>query len=359
MPATVNPNLPIKGRGTSLNPVNRFEPIDIEIDPEWLEQADEQVVKTQYFVDTTRTILSKNDSPDIPFTYGLNPYRGCEHGCIYCYARPSHEYFGLSSGLDFETKIMVKLEAPKLLEETFCAPKWEPHVIAFSGNTDCYQVVERKLQITRRCLEVFLKYRNPLGMITKNALITRDLDLLRQLAALNLVAVTISVTTLDNHLCRKMEPRTSAPEKRLEAIAQLAAAGIPTGVNVAPIIPGLNDHEMPAILAAAARRGAISAGHVMLRLPHAVKELFLDWLRQNFPNRVNKVLHAIQEMRGGRLNDPGFGSRFRGEGERVEAIAQLFEMTCKKLGLNQQRVRLAKQHFRRSGQSDLFDFIPE
>jgi len=355
MSTVINPNLPIKGRGTSLNPVNRFEQIDIEVDPDWLDYGEVKPVKTQYFVDTSRSILSKNDSPDIPFTYGLNPYRGCEHGCIYCYARPSHEYFGLSSGLDFETKIMVKMDAPKLLDEAFRDPKWEPQVIAVSGNTDCYQIVERKLQITRRCLEVFLKYRNPLGMITKNALITRDLDLLKQLAELNLVAVSLSITTLDNQLCRKMEPRTSAPEKRLEAIEKLAAAGIPTGVNVAPIIPGLNDHEMPAILAEAAKRGATRAGHIMLRLPYALKELFSNWLQQYFPDRANKVLHAIQDMRGGKLNDPNFGSRFRGEGARVEAIAQMFAVTCKKLGLNQQYVHLTAKHFRRSEQADLFD----
>jgi DNA repair photolyase len=250
---------------------------------------------------------------------------------------------------------MVKLDAAKLLEETFRDPKWRPQVIALSGNTDCYQIAERKLQITRRCLEVFLKYRNPVGMITKNALIVRDIDLLRQLAELNLVHATLSVTTLDNHLCRKMEPRTSAPEKRLEAVAQLAAAGIPTGVNVAPIIPGLNDHEIPTILAEAAAAGASSAGHVMLRLPYAVKELFVNWLQQYFPDRANKVLHAIQEMRGGKLNDPNFGARFRGEGERVEAIAQMFEVTCRKLGLNQKRVYLSSEKFRRSEQADLFD----
>jgi len=354
MSTVTNPHLPLKGRGTPLNPVNRFEPIEIEADPEWLEQAEEQIVKTQYFNDTSRSILSKNDSPDIGFTYSINPYRGCEHGCIYCYARPSHEYFGLSSGLDFETKIMVKLDAPELLEKAFRDPKWEPQVIAFSGNTDCYQLVERKLQITRRCLEVFLKYRNPLGMITKNALIVRDIDLLRQLAELNLVAVTLSITTLDNQLCRKMEPRTSAPGKKLAAIAQLAAAGIPTGVNVAPIIPGLNDHEIPAILQAAANHGATRAGHVLLRLPYALKELFINWLQQHFPDRANKILHAIQEARGGRLNDPRFGSRFTGEGERVEAIVQMFDVACKKFGLNQKRVRLTTEHFRRSEQADLF-----
>jgi DNA repair photolyase len=227
-------------------------------------------------------------------------------------------------------------------------------VIALSGNTDCYQLAERKLQITRRCLEVFLHFRNPVGMITKNALILRDLDLLRQLAALDLVHASISVTTLDNHLCRKMEPRTSAPEKRLEAIAQLAAAGIPTGVNVAPIIPGLNDHEIPAILAAAASRGAIGAGHVMLRLPYAVKELFSTWLQQHFPERANKILHAIQDVRNGRLNDPNFGSRMSGQGERAEAISRLFEVTCQKYGLNKKYRPLSTEHFRRHEQIELF-----
>jgi DNA repair photolyase len=354
MSTMVNPNMPLKGRGTALNPVNRFEPVEIEVDPDWLDYAEEKPVPTTYYADTTRTILSKNDSPDIPFTYSLNPYRGCEHGCVYCYARPTHEYFGLSSGLDFETKIMVKMDAPRLLEETFRDPKWQPQEIALSGNTDCYQIAERKLQITRRCLEVFLKYRHPVGIITKNALIVRDLDLLRRLAELNLVDVTLSVTTLDIRLCRKMEPRTSAPKKRLETVAQLAAAGVPTGVNVAPIIPGLNDHEMPAILAAAAERGAISAGHVMLRLPHAVKDLFVNWLQQHFPDRANKVLHAIRDMRGGRLNDPNFDSRFRGEGERVEAITQMFEVACRKYGLNQKRFEPATEYFRRSEQTDLF-----
>jgi DNA repair photolyase len=354
MATIVNPHLPIKGRGTPLNPPNRFEPIEIEVDPEWLEQAEEQPVKTTYYIDHSRTILSSNDSPDIPFVHGLNPYRGCEHGCIYCYARPTHEYLGFSSGLDFETKIMVKLEAPALLEKTFRDPKWKPQVIALSGNTDCYQLVERKLQITRRCLEVFLKYRNPVGMITKNALILRDLDLLRRLAEHNLVFTCITITTLDNHLCRKMEPRTSAPEKRLDALAQLVAAGIPTSVNVAPVIPGLTDHEMPAILAEAAARGVKSAGFILLRLPHAVKELFPNWLRQHFPDRADKVLHAIQDTRSGRLNDPCFGSRINGEGERAEAIAKMFEVTCRKLGLNQRRSPLTTEHFRRNEQAELF-----
>lgn len=348
---------PRKGRGTTLNPVNRFEPIAIDFDPEWLESGETVSNQTVYYDDTTRTILSKNDSPDIGFVHGLNPYRGCEHGCIYCYARPSHEYFGLSSGLDFETKIMVKREAPRLLAETFRSRNWQPQVIALSSNTDCYQPVERKLQITRGCLEVFLRFRNPVGIITKNALVLRDLDLLRELAALHLVRVTISVTSLDNNLRRKMEPRTSTPEKRLEAIQKLTAAGVPTGVNVAPIIPGLNDHEMPAILAAAAERGATGAGFVMLRLPHALKELFENWLRTHFPMRAERVLNAIRDTRNGSLNDPRFGTRMSGEGERAGAMARLFEVTCQKLGLNQKREPLRRDLFRRTGagQQELFD----
>ncbi|MGH7490792.1 MAG: PA0069 family radical SAM protein [bacterium] len=351
-------NLPHrKGRGTTLNPVNRFESIAIDFDPEWLESGETVSNRTIYYDDTTRTILSENDSPDIPFVRGLNPYRGCEHGCIYCYARPSHEYFGLSSGLDFETKIMVKREAPRLLAEAFQNRNWKPQVIALSGNTDCYQLAERKLRITRGCLEVLLRFRNPVGIITKNALILRDLDLLQELARLQLVHVTLSVTTLDHELRHKMEPRTSAPERRLEALAQLAAAGIPTSVNVAPIIPGLNDHEMPAIIAAAAARGATGAGFVMLRLPYALKELFENWLRTHFPDRAEKVLSAIRDTRNGKLYDARFGTRMSGEGERAEAIARLFEVTCQKHGLNQRWQPLRTDLFRRIGtsQKELFE----
>lgn len=347
----------IKGRGTALNPVNRFELIDIEYDAEWLESGEAPSYKTVYYEDTTRSILSKNDSPDIGFTYSVNPYRGCEHGCIYCYARPSHEYFGWSSGLDFETKILVKRDAPRLLAEAFRGKSWEPQVIAFSGNTDCYQPIERKLEITRGCLEVFLRFRNPLGMITKNALILRDLDLLEELARLNLVSVAISITTLDNQLCRKMEPRTSAPRKRLETIAQLAKAGVPVGVNAAPMIPGLNDHELPAILAAAADHGAQTAGFILVRLPYANKELFVDWLKTHYPEREEKVLRAIRDVRNGKLNDPRFGKRFTGEGERAEALAQLFEVCCQKHSLNKLKMRLTTEHFRRekTKQGDLFE----
>lgn len=347
----------IKGRGTSCNPENRFEHIKIETDREWLETEPDRQVKTEFFVDETREILARNDSPDISFTYSINPYRGCEHGCIYCYARPTHEYFGLSAGLDFETKIFVKQKAPELLEKRFSTKSWAPQVVAFSGNVDCYQPVEKELQITRKCLEVFLKFRNPVGIITKNALVLRDLDILHELAKYNLVVVTLSVTTLDNRLARKMEPRTSAPEKRLDALAKLTAAGIPTNVNIAPVIPGLTDHEMPVIMKEAAAVGVKRAGYILLRLPHGVKELVATWLQQHFPDRADKVLHAVQDTRNGRLNDPRFGSRMSGVGSRAEAISRMFEMTCQKYGLNQEKIVLTTEHFRRMGasQGELFE----
>lgn len=343
----------MKGRGANFNPMNRFDRLEIEPDPEFHNDVPQ---KTEYYFDNTKNILSKNDSPDIPFTFGINPYRGCEHGCLYCYARPTHEYFGLSAGLDFETRILVKADAPKLLANKLQSKNWQPQVIAFSGNTDCYQPIEKKLQITRRCLEVFLKYRNPVGIITKNALILRDLDVLQELARYNLVFATISVTTLNNRLGRKMEPRTSAPQKRLAALEQLCAAGIPTGVNVAPVIPGLTDHEIPEILKESAARGVLRASYILLRLPYSVKDIFFNWLEQNYPDRAKKVLHSVQDTRAGRLNDPCFGSRMRGEGQRAEAIDKLFRMNCQKYGLNSERVELNTAVFRRSvsQQGELF-----
>lgn len=345
----------VKGRGSNYNPKNRFEKFKIEADLGWLEKSD-QKIKTEYFIDNTREILARNDSPDIPFTFSINPYRGCEHGCIYCYARPTHEYFGLSAGLDFETKIMVKRDAAQLLEQKFRSRTWVPQVVAFSGNTDCYQPIEKTLQITRKCLKVFLKFRNPVSIITKNALILRDLDILQELAKYNLVCTTISVTTLDNILARRMEPRTSAPLKRLEVLEQLVSAGIPTNVNVAPVIPGLTDHEMPAILQEASRRGVKNAAFILLRLPHSVKELVQNWLRQHYPDREHKVLSSVKETRAGRLNDPCFGTRLIGKGQRAEAIEQIFKMSCKKYRLNQEKIQLTTKHFRRGNftQGELF-----
>jgi len=326
---------PPRGRGATDNPTGRFEPLQVEtVDDGWETPPDEAPLRTRFFHDTTRDALARNDSPDLGFDYSVNPYRGCEHGCSYCYARPSHEYLGLSAGLDFESRIMVKTEAAARLAERFRSPRWQPQMIMLSGNTDCYQPVERRLGITRACLEVCLDFRHPVGVITKNALILRDLDLLAALAREGLVAVTISVTSLDAHLARTMEPRASAPHKRLEAIARLAEAGIPVTVNAASVIPALNDHELPAILREAAQRGARGAGYILLRLPHGVKELFVEWLATHFPARKDKVLGAIRESRDGRLNDPAFGSRMKGRGPRATAVKELFHLHCRRLGLD-------------------------
>ncbi len=350
-----------KGRGAGYNPPNRFEELSVGPPPDDIAQYFEepdigQKVPTAYYLDNTRTILSKNDSPDLGFQFSINPYRGCEHGCIYCYARPSHEYLGFSSGVDFETKILVKLHAARLLEEEFQKPSWEPQSIMVSGNTDCYQPVERKLEITRQCLQTFLKYRNPLSMITKNALVQRDIDLLRELASLNLVCIVMSVTTLDNQLARIMEPRTSAPHKRLETIEMLAKNGIPVGVNASPIIPGLNDLEIPSILRAAAERGATSAGHTIVRLSYSIKDLFLDWLKRNLPDKAPKIINRIRDVRGGKLTDSDFGSRMSGEGVYADSIHQLFDSSCRRYHLNERRLELRTDRFKRH--SPQLNFFP-
>ena len=344
----------VKGRGAGFNPTNRFETTSYEIIEEEIDSS--RKIVTQFFRDTSKSALAKNDSPDIGFTFDINPYRGCEHGCIYCYARPSHEYLGFSAGLDFETKIMVKENIHLLLEKEFQKKSWSPSTISFSGNTDCYQPIERKLQLTRKCLEVFLKYRNPVGMITKNSLITRDIDILSELAKLQLVNTTVTITTLDKELHRTMEPRTSAPESRLDTIEQLAKAGIPVGVGVSPIIPGLNDVEMPAILKRASERGATLAFYTMLRLPHAVKDLFVEWLQREYPEKSEKVINRIKDVREGKLSNAEFGKRMTGSGEIAESISQLFEVTCKKYGLNERTYRLRKDLFvgKQSDQMDMF-----
>lgn len=343
-----------KGRGTGSNPANRFQKASYELLEEELDH--ERRVVTKYFRDATRSALAKNDSPDIGFTFDLNPYRGCEHGCIYCYARPSHEYLGFSAGLDFESKIMVKPEIHLLLEQEFQKKSWKPSTISLAGNTDCYQPIERKLQLTRKCLEVLLKFRNPVGVITKNALVTRDIDLLTELAKLQLVTVTVSITTLDVKLHRVMEPRTSSPEQRLKTVETLAAAGIPVGVSLAPVIPGLNDSEMPAILKRASENGAQFAFYTMVRLPHGVKDLFIEWLHREFPDRAEKVINRIKEIREGKMNETEFGKRMSGTGEIADSIAQLFDLTCAKYGINARESRLRKDLFinRKDGQIDLF-----
>lgn len=346
---------PIRGRGASDNPANRFEGkyTDYDLDEETGEKPSQE---TKLIRDDTKEILSKNESPDIPFTYGLNPYRGCEHGCIYCYARPFHEYLGFSAGLDFESRIMVKYDAAEKLREKFTSKSWKPEAITLSGVTDPYQPVERDLEITRSCLKVFAEARNPVGIITKNYLVTRDLDLLEELSQYNAVHVTLSVTTLNRDLARVMEPRTSQPYRRLEAIEKLADRGISVGVNVAPIIPGLTDHECADILKAAREAGATHAGYTIVRLPHGVKDLFQEWLEQHFPDRKDKVLNRIKDIRGGQLYESEFGKRFHGEGEFANQIRSMFKIQTKKLGFNEMSLSLATEHFKRpqAGQLNLF-----
>lgn len=345
---------PVKGRGASWNPQNRFEKIEYVRDEEAPLDEDE-VPGTTFYRDPTRTLIATNDSPDVGFEASINPYRGCEHGCIYCFARPTHEYLGMSAGLDFETKIFVKEDAPALLWEELNAKKWQPKVIAISGVTDPYQPVERRLGITRGCLAVLADFRNPVAVITKNHLVTRDVDLLAELAQYEAAAVFVSITTLDAKLANVMEPRTSTPERRLDAIATLARAGVPAGVMVAPTIPGLTDHEMPKILEAARDAGATAAGFVVLRLPWAVAPLFETWLGERFPDRRDKVLNRMRDLRGGKLYDAEWGKRARGEGIFAEQIKALFDVTCRRLGLNASRNELSIAAFRRrTPQASLF-----
>jgi DNA repair photolyase len=343
---------PISTRGASSNPANRFEKIHLEPDEDW-NPEENPLPRTQFLRDRTSAILSYNDSPDVGFEASVNPYRGCEHGCIYCYARPFHEYLGFSSGLEFETKIMVKEDAPKLLRDELSSRKWTPKVIGMSGVTDCYQPVERKLKLTRRCLEVLAEFRNPVAIVTKNNLVTRDIDVLSQLAAVNAVAVFISLTTLDTELRKVMEPRTSPPEARLGAIRALSEAGIPVGVLHAPIIPGLTDHEIPSLVAAAVEAGAKYAGHVVLRLPYSVAPLFEQWLTQNFPQKKEKVLNRIRAMRDGKLNQAEFGVRMRGKGIFAEQIDALFNVAVRKAGIEGKSPNLSTAAFRRPAGTQL------
>ena len=339
--------LPPRGRATGLHTPNRFERLHLELDP--IEPSPDDVPPrspTTFYRDHTRSILAENHSPDVDFRFSLNPYRGCEHGCIYCYARPTHEYLGFSAGLDFETRILVKEDAPQLLALAFQRRSWEPQTVALSGNTDCYQPAEHRLRITRRCLQVFLDFRNPVHITTKNHLVTRDLDILQGLAALHLVHVTLSVTTLRPELTALMEPRTSRPQQRLAAIEQLSDSGIPVSVSVAPLIPGLTDNEIPAILAAAAARGARGAHYQIVRLPGPVEPLFLDWLQRCVPDRANRILNRLRSMRNGRLSDSRFGRRAGGQGQHAELIARLFEVARRQHHLTGEP-QLTPAHFRR------------
>lgn len=351
----MNTTPPIAGRGTALNPANRFEQLTVQPDPDY-EEKDEHGVpverlhpRTQFYHDASESILAHNDSPDVGARWGINCYRGCEHGCAYCFARPYHDYLGWSSGLDFETKILVKLRAPALLREQLSSPKWKPEPLMMSGATDCYQPAERRFRLTRQCLEVLAEFRQPVGIITKNFLVTRDLDLLMTLARYDCAAVNVTVTTLDSELAGKLEPRAARPEHRLRAIRMLADAGVPVGVLIAPVIPGLTDHEVPAILDAVAAAGARRASYIILRLPHSVKDIFLGWLDTHEPSKRDRVLARIRELRGGNLYDSSFGTRMRGEGIFAEQTKQLFEVSARRAGLNRSEIVLSTAHFRRPG----------
>lgn len=327
--------------GSQIDPPNRFEKVHFESDPEHLEWDTEyrnaiHNRPIEYIADTSKSIVAENSSPDIPFRFSLNPYRGCIHSCAYCYARPSHEWLGFNAGMDFETKIVVKHDAPQLFREFLGKRSWKPEPITFSGVTDCYQPAERKFQLTRQCLEVALQCYQPLNIVTKNALVLRDLEILKNLAARDLVHVFLSITTLQPSLARDMEPRTSIPTARLRAIEWLTEAGIPVGVMVAPVIPGLNDSEIPAILQAAKDAGAQAAAYILLRLPLAVRPVFQEWLERTQPNQVERVLGRVQATRGGKFNDSSWHQRMVGTGEIAEQIRKLFQVFQRKLGLNNQ-----------------------
>jgi DNA repair photolyase len=341
----------IRGRGAAGNPPNRFERLHYEPDPDLAEpdsEAFEPAPETQFLKDSSRSVISYNESPDLGYEASFNPYRGCEHGCSYCYARPYHEYLGFSAGLDFETRILVKEKAAELLRRELSARRWQPKVVNLSGVTDPYQPVERRLGLTRRSLEVLAEFRNPVQIVTKNNLVTRDLDLLADLARHRAAAVCISVVTLDSRLSRIMEPRTSTPGRRLAAIEVLARAGVPVKILTAPVIPGLTDHEVPEILARAAGAGARFAGYALIRLPHAVAPIFEDWLERHLPERKEKVLNRIREVRGGRLYDSRFYTRLKGQGIFAEQIAGLFTLACRKAGLATEGPQLSTEAFRRA-----------
>lgn len=345
----------IKGRGAQIKPANRFlKQSYVAEHIEGIDEAQEGKVATQVFLESPKTIVNKITSPDLGMMYSTNPYQGCEHGCIYCYARNTHEYWGFNAGLDFESKIIVKKDAPKLVERFIMNPTWEAVPISVSGNTDCYQPLEREYQLTRGILKVFAQYRHPVGMITKNSLITRDIDLLQDLAADNLVHVYVSITTLNEDLRRRMEPRTASGMKRLQVVESLAKAGVPVGVMNAPVIPGLNQHEIPQILKAAAEHGASGAGMTVVRLNGSIGKIFEDWLRKNFPDRFEKVWNQICSLHGGQVNDSRFGTRMSGEGNYAEIIHQLFRNSKKKYFGERKMPPIELTKFRRGGTLSLF-----
>ena len=341
----------LKGRGSLSNPAGRFDRTGIEaVDDGWVPEEAPESVATSVAPDRARGVISTNDSPDIGFDQSINPYRGCEHGCIYCYARPSHAYLGLSPGLDFETKLFYKQDAAKVLEAELSHPRYVCKPIMLGANTDPYQPVERRLQVTRSILTVLAKCRHPVSIVTKGVLVARDIDLLADLARQNLTSVVMSLTTLDVEVKRTLEPRAASPQARLKIMRQLAEAGVPTGVLVAPVIPAITDHETESILEAAKDAGARMAGYVLLRLPYEVKDLFREWLAQHYPQRASHVMSLVRDARGGRDNDPNFGTRMRGTGPYAEILRNRFKLAARRLGLDSSRnVALETTHFRQPG----------
>jgi DNA repair photolyase len=360
MTKLLDPTQPIKGRGATLNPDGRFEGLARSAFDDGWERADEEPTrpKTTVHEIKARSIIAHNDSPDVPFRQSINPYQGCEHGCIYCYARPTHSYYGLSPGLDFETKLFAKVNASDKLREELSKPGYGCELISLGANTDPYQPVEREFRITRGILEVLASFRHPVGIVTKSALIERDIDILGPMAGQRLAHAFVSVTTLDHDLARRLEPRAAAPRRRIEAIRRLSDAGIPTGVLVAPMIPFLTDPQMESVLEVAHEAGARSAGYVLLRLPFEVKDLFKDWLQKHFPLKADHVMSLVRQSRDGKENDPNFGSRMRGSGFIAEMIAKRFQLACDRLGYNRDRdLKLDTSLFHvpsRSGQMSLF-----
>lgn len=339
-----------RGRGASSNASGRYEPLAREaVDDGWSPEEDLPPLRTEIRVDASRTILARNTSPDVPFDRSINPYRGCEHGCVYCFARPTHAHLGLSPGLDFETRLVVKPRAPELLEKALANPCYRVQPIAIGTNTDPYQPIEKTHRIMRGVLEVLEAHRHPVTITTKGTLVTRDVDILGRMAADGLARVAVSLTSLDNRLSRAMEPRAAAPTRRLAMIAELAAAGIPAGVNIAPVVPALTDHELEALLEAAAGAGATSAAWIMLRLPLEVGDLFREWLERFCPDRAARVLGRVRETQGGRDYDPAWGKRLRGEGIHAQLIGRRFDAAVKRLGLNARRAPLRTDLFRVPG----------
>ncbi|CAG5003641.1 hypothetical protein DYBT9275_03198 [Dyadobacter sp. CECT 9275] len=345
-----------RGRGAGINTPNKFHKLQTEYTSEDWQNWDEPDTnpKTQFIEDHPKTLLSTSDSPDLRNFNSINPYRGCEHGCIYCYARNSHEYWGFSAGLDFETKIVVKKNAPELLEKLFNSRKWEPTTIMFSGNTDCYQPAEKKYKLTRRLLEICLRYQNPVSVLTKNALILRDIDVLEKMAKLNLVHGAVSITSLNEDIRSTLEPRTVTAKRRLQVVKILHEAGVPMGIMTAPIVPGLTDHEIPAIIKAASENGARWAGYTVVRLNGVIGTLFEEWVKHHFPDRADKILNQIKDSHGGKVNDSRFGLRMTGEGKYAEHIRQLHSLACRKYFKEQELPKLDTSLFLRGGQMKLF-----